>query len=147
MNSLIALPLQNEENGVFLLSVNIINSNFSRFSGCGSILSNQQDFSFVPSEPKVLTEWLDYSQQPYLYQQASNVYLLNRYMPRLSQDSYDDRKLTPITRYYMYMYKRYFTITGCLFEDMNYLKKSHLEGEPTRLPLQFARVSNERFRD
>lgn len=41
----------------------------------------------------------------------------------------------------------FISITSCSFHHLNYLKQSHLDGEVTRLPTKFTRVSNATLRD
>ncbi|TNV88029.1 hypothetical protein FGO68_gene8850 [Halteria grandinella] len=146
MNSLVALPLATGDYQPLPYTLTFLNSSFHRFSGCGSIISNQQvlDFALYPSTAR--DQWSNYSQYAYQRQKAANKYLSLRYQAKQPWIQYDGF-VSSITRYQEEAFERIITIKGCNFSDMNYLKQSHLEGEPTRLSLQFPRVSNESMRD
>ncbi|TNV88001.1 hypothetical protein FGO68_gene2384 [Halteria grandinella] len=146
-NSLIALPLTDPSFQAVKYSLTLRDSTFARFSTCGAVISNQQELAFGNRTPDIRTEWQYYIYQPYYYIQAASDYLIKWYYSQNPLIGWVDTTMSPTVRYKFGLYEKTITIEGCLFEGFNYLKKSHLEGEPTRLATQYPRATSESMRD
>ncbi|TNV74984.1 hypothetical protein FGO68_gene9839 [Halteria grandinella] len=151
MDSLVALPLYQPASQPLPFSLTLTNSTFQRFSGCGSILSNQNSLEQFTDYPLTArTDWRSYEPTYQQYTQhlkrAFMKYMLLRYYSRAPAQVFD-KYVSSVQRYQQGAYQREIVIKQNTFTELNYLKKSHLENEPTRLLNQFPRVANESMRD
>ncbi|TNV88120.1 hypothetical protein FGO68_gene12501 [Halteria grandinella] len=159
MNSLIAFPINTLEFDPSNFSITIEDSNFARFSSCGSLLSNfhLQDLYKEQGPYRMWlyegTRYFGYGNQ---WQKAANDYINKRYLlrqPSTYMDAdYFKRKydysfrlpytLSPFERYNTGKFYSHVFLRNNTFSGFNYLKAIHHEGNEFRKALSLDLVTH-----
>ncbi|TNV88077.1 hypothetical protein FGO68_gene10837 [Halteria grandinella] len=133
-NSLVSLPISTPtfDSAPYVLTLS--HSTFTRFSTCGSVLSNYHIADLALYPPATREYWLtpNYAGYAFHWQRAANQYMERRYLMQKpsSYKEYNyltDYVMSAMERYNTNKFERTVRIQGNKFSNFNYLKANHLQ--------------------
>ncbi|TNV74918.1 hypothetical protein FGO68_gene11958 [Halteria grandinella] len=151
MSSLIMIPVMNSSNEPFRYNINVKESAFSRFTNCGSLLSNHHHSDYYLFPPTFNSNFLLPQYQGYgeHLQRANNQFIQRRYMSHLPLQWNETFEQSPFSKYNSQLnFTRLVRIADNTFDQFNMLKKRHNDNNYTvRNSKDYTKVSNESMRD
>ncbi|TNV88112.1 hypothetical protein FGO68_gene1764 [Halteria grandinella] len=151
MSSFIMLPILNSTFQQVRYNISIRNTVFSRFTNCGSLLSNYHHSTFYNFPPTFNANYLLPQYQYYgeHLQTSVNQHMQRRYMSYKSLSQAVVFDTSPFSRYNSnYNFTRQISLHDNMFINFNMLKRRHNDNNYTaRNPPSFAKVQNETIRD
>ncbi|TNV88081.1 hypothetical protein FGO68_gene9455 [Halteria grandinella] len=154
MNSLVMLPVQDDETFPIKYNLTIENSIFNHFSSCGSILSNYNQTQFYLNKPtyNLIFTYFMYQLYPLHLQNSINAHLMSHYHSGRTAYGHliGDYYVSAFSRFNANMnFTRQINIRGNTFSNLNKLKRSFNDDDYYRMFHygSLPRVQNETIRD